>query len=346
MKILKNTLTILFVFVLTINSFAQKEIKKEGCITGDCENGYGVFMYPNGKKYIGEFKNGQKDGLGAETAPNGMYVYGSWKNNNEDGYIRIFNKNNELMFAVEMKDGEPLKSLDKNDVEIGCIIGDCENGFGHYTWDDGMKYIGEFKNYQLHGLGTLTWSDGKFVGNFIDGVRNGYGRQFDANGAITLEAKYENNEYFPDSQIIPDEGECVFGDCVNGFGILIIDFKKDSMEKYAYENDFKEKYEGMWKDGARNGVGYFEDGHQNTYVGNFDYGDYEGKGIANLANGDVYNGDFSDSTMNGFGTMLYADGSKYVGEWDYNDRHGKGKEYDPNGKLIYSGDYWKNERDE
>ncbi len=323
--------------------------KLSGCITGDCENGYGVFIYPNKGKYIGEFKNGLKDGFGSETDPNGMYLYGNWKNDKEEGYIRIFDKNNELMFAVEMKSGKPLKSLDKNDVEVGCIIGDCVNGFGHYVWDDNLKYIGEFNNEQLHGLGTLTWPDGKFVGNFIDGKRHGYGIQYDTNGEITLEAQYTEGSYYPDSKIILDEGKCVFGNCVNGFGVLIVEAEKKSGWETGYKefkNDFELKYQGMWKSGKQIGVGFIEDRNGNTYVGQFDYGDYEGKGVANFVNGDVYNGDFGDARMTGNGTMIYADGSKYIGEWDGNEKHGEGKEYDSNGKLIYSGDYWKNERDE
>ena len=26
-----------------------------------------------------------------------------------------------------------------------CVSGDCENGYGIYTWDNGEKYVGEWK---------------------------------------------------------------------------------------------------------------------------------------------------------------------------------------------------------
>ena len=31
---------------------------------------------------------------------------------------------------------------------------------------------------------------------------------------------------------------------------------------------------------------------------------------------------------------------------NYNDKEGEGEEYDSNGKLIYSGNFYKNERDD
>ena len=35
-----------------------------------------------------------------------------------------------------------------------CIKGDCNNGYGTYTYADGSKYAGEFKEGLSHGQGT------------------------------------------------------------------------------------------------------------------------------------------------------------------------------------------------
>ena len=54
-----------------------------------------------------------------------------------------------------------------------CIKGDCNNGYGTYTWPDGSKYVGEFKLGLFHGQGTLTYTDGRqYVGEFKDGIQH------------------------------------------------------------------------------------------------------------------------------------------------------------------------------
>jgi len=42
-----------------------------------------------------------------------------------------------------------------------CIEGDCNNGYGTFTWTDGAKYVGEWKDDKQHGQGTLTYADGR-----------------------------------------------------------------------------------------------------------------------------------------------------------------------------------------
>ena len=46
-----------------------------------CEKkiGQGTRTYPNGEKYVGEFKNGIQNGQGTLTFPNGKKFKGKWK---------------------------------------------------------------------------------------------------------------------------------------------------------------------------------------------------------------------------------------------------------------------------
>ena len=51
-----------------------------------------------------------------------------------------------------------------------CIEGDCNNGYGTFTWTDGAKYVGEFKEGSMHGRGTYITTDGStYTGEFKDG---------------------------------------------------------------------------------------------------------------------------------------------------------------------------------
>ena len=95
-----------------------------------------------------------------------------------------------------------------------CIKGDCNNGNGIYTyangskyvgewkdgkengqgtytwvsentWFNGNKYVGEYKDGKLHGQGTYTWANGnKYIGEFKDDKRNGLGTYTFANGTV------------------------------------------------------------------------------------------------------------------------------------------------------------------
>ena len=57
-----------------------------------------------------------------------------------------------------------------------CVEGDCQNGEGTYTYSDGDKYVGEFKNGLPNGQGIEISSDGsKYVGGFKDGEFHGQG---------------------------------------------------------------------------------------------------------------------------------------------------------------------------
>jgi hypothetical protein len=49
-----------------------------------------------------------------------------------------------------------------------------DNCFGSYTWPDGNKYVGEWRDGYFHGQGTFTFADGgKYVGEWRDGKSHG-----------------------------------------------------------------------------------------------------------------------------------------------------------------------------
>lgn len=101
------------------------------------------------------------------------------------------------------------------------------NCSGTYTWPDGGKYVGEYKNGQFHGQGTLFWPDGfeyvgefrnskiqgqgtltgpngyKYVGEFRDDKLNGQGIRTFTDGSPPQEGIWKNDK-FVRAQRIPD----------------------------------------------------------------------------------------------------------------------------------------------
>ena len=49
---------------------------------GKIVNGQGTYTHPDGSKYVGEFKNDKKDGQGFDTDPDGSTYFGEFKNGN------------------------------------------------------------------------------------------------------------------------------------------------------------------------------------------------------------------------------------------------------------------------
>jgi len=72
-----------------------------------------------------------------------------------------------------------------------CISGVCENGYGTYTYSgewEGQKYVGEWKDGNCHGLGTMSFPSGsKYVGEWMDDKKHGQGTYTLANGEVTEE---------------------------------------------------------------------------------------------------------------------------------------------------------------
>ncbi len=73
----KNTL-------VTPKSSLQKDGNTTGCISGDCKNGYGKYVYNNGY-YEGNFKNGFRNGQGSYFFDIGDYYTGNFKDNKFNG---------------------------------------------------------------------------------------------------------------------------------------------------------------------------------------------------------------------------------------------------------------------
>ena len=51
------------------------------------------------------------------------------------------------------------------DASAQCIRGNCEDGYGVYSFLKGEQYVGEHQKGLMNGLGTFTWLSGeKYVG--------------------------------------------------------------------------------------------------------------------------------------------------------------------------------------
>ncbi|MDC1524691.1 caspase family protein [Planktomarina temperata] len=117
------------------------------------EHGQGIFIWADGEEYIGQWMNGKKHGQGTYTYPSGGKYVGQWKK------------------------GE-------------------KHGQGTYTYPSGAKYVGEYQNGVRRGQGTYTYPSGaKIVGEWANGELNGYAVEYNADGTILKQGIWKDDEF-------------------------------------------------------------------------------------------------------------------------------------------------------
>jgi hypothetical protein len=57
----------------------------QGCANGDCRNGAGTYVWSDGSRYVGGFKNGVQHGEGSLAFTNGASYVGSWDSGKRSG---------------------------------------------------------------------------------------------------------------------------------------------------------------------------------------------------------------------------------------------------------------------
>ena len=95
-------------------------------------------------------------------------------------------------------------------------------------------------------------------------------------------------------------------------------------QKEYYNSDV---YEGLWKDGIREGSGKYSWSNGNMYIGNWKNGIIDGRGVMKWANGDIFYGCWLNGHRHGSGVYRYANGGLYIGTWSKGLKDGKGTFY-------------------
>jgi hypothetical protein len=161
------------------------------------------------------------------------------------------------------------------------------NCIGTATFENSV-YVGQWKGGKSHGQGTETFANGnKYVGDYKDDKKSGQGTYLYANGDKHV------GEYKDD--------------------------KKTGQGTFTWADG--EKYVGEWKDDSRNGQGTYTWTNGDKYVGEYKDGKMHGQGAYYyLANnefqGDKYVGEYKDDKKRGQGTYTFADGKRREGIWE------------------------------
>jgi hypothetical protein len=127
------------------------------------QKGSNEFLFPNGNRYVGQYKGNLMHGEGEFYWTNGNVYRGEFKNGVRHGK-GVINFYYNCTYDGDWKFGK-------------------FEGRGKYTWADGSNYDGDWKDGWKNGKGTYTWADGgKYIGDWADDLMAGYGVYYYPNG--------------------------------------------------------------------------------------------------------------------------------------------------------------------
>lgn len=180
-----------FLFLLCLPNLFYSQ-----CISGNCIDGTGTYLYSSGAKYVGDFKDGRMNGYGMCKYSDGSIYKGDWKNGYPDGKgKKVYSDGTE--WTGRWKEGQPINKFENkfnsnkipNNSSIatkaipteGCISGNCTNGYGIYIYkNQSARYEGTFLNEEAHGHGNIVYSNGdQYIGEWVNG-------NFEGEGTLTL----------------------------------------------------------------------------------------------------------------------------------------------------------------
>jgi hypothetical protein len=322
---------------LLLAAFVSSGAQAQNCILGDCQNGFGKYTYKEGHIYLGEFKGGELSGYGIFVFDNKETYLGQFRNGRYNGYGVYLYQNGEIERGIWNDINLVTPTADD---AIGCVYGNCTDGFGAYTYNDGALYIGNFKYGKLDGKGLYMFANGEiYIGLFSGNKYQGRGTFLYSNGKID-DGYWSNNQFTKDMSGSTASG-CVYGDCTDGYGTYVFDdgsrytgnFKKGLLHgEGTYTTAKAERYTGAFANGKYNGYGtyYYNDGRvqQGNWLDNIFQGDVKAKTT----------GCISGDCVNGTGTYVYSEGHKYVGRFKNGELNGQGSFFFANGDK-YVGEF-------
>lgn len=160
---------------------------------GKRKNGFGIERYKNGTVYIGDFVENEISGRGMLISlkkeisnVDGAFVYvGSWREGKKSGRGVCYDASGNVVYSGKFVNDKPsessssdsknrffvIKNIDNN-LYLGEMSGNIQDGFGLTLKDSGEIVYGSMKNGVRQGIGMVfyspevwevgRWSDGKF----------------------------------------------------------------------------------------------------------------------------------------------------------------------------------------
>ena len=241
--------------------------KYKGEFVNGHSHGKGKLTYANGEYYIGEFHKGKFQGRGKFGFLNGDSYIGSWSDGKMNGKGTYYTKNGSeesrsyahgVRVKLPRSDTRPSESLTSNDrrsktnnrsnrvnfasIKKDCTGKQCSNEMGIYHYADGAKYIGYFMHGMPEGYGKCEFANGDiYEGEWKNNAPNGRGVITFTSGA-KYAAMWKSG--VPQMQLLEDEEytfddkpEKTFDEEVDVYALVVGVASYEHMRSLKYTDD-------------------------------------------------------------------------------------------------------------
>lgn len=283
----------LFLVLIIIFSFLSNTSSQ--CISGNCNNGKGTFIFKSGGKYTGQFKKYYLEGKGTFYFTNGNIYIGNWKKNFREGKGKL--------------------KMATGDEYVGSFKTNKFWGEGVYKFANGAKYIGDWYNDKATGEGVYVFSNGeRYEGQFINGKFNGKGIYVYKNGT-KYEGNWKDNRRHGKGKLVNSNGQVQYGvwDNDNLIKKKEIAYEKTTGEEVLPEIDLERNCNKIF---CKTGKGTYTYKGGSIWKGEFKNGKSYGMGICQYADGRRYEGYWKNNVPQGEGVMYMVNGEIFGGVWD------------------------------
>ncbi len=174
-------------------------------------------------------------------------------------------------------------------------------GWNTYIDKNGTIYVGFFDNDKLNGKGLkyILENDHLYKGNFANGLRHGFGKDYRNN--VRYEGQFLNDKKCGKGQIMFISGD---------------------------------EYIGEFQDNKFNGFGRYKWKNGEEYIGNYLNGKFHGEGFHKWGNNEYYKGQFVNGIRQGKGEIGFNGGKKIIANFGKGKPHGIGIYYDSQGNQC------------
>lgn len=317
----------------------------------DVQQGPGEIHYTDGKIFTGFWVDGEITGSGLCVYADGSSSRYTYRDGKANGLSVKIDKDGKISAAIyenhkkaETKlvtwtndDGTVYYAEKKSDVT--------DEGSGIAISEDSV-YIGEFKNGELNGIGTIYFGCDYFAaGYFEDGIPSGILTGYileDGELQSYMKGVIDKNEENLTGICYSSDGTRMVGTFDDeGFDRIFVKIKKDGTIE-IFRNDGNEETNitsQLWKDSSGNshigtkknggidgyGLRIYKNG--TIYIGNFSEGQTNGMGLCYFPESDVFTYGENKGVSNGNAVYSWPSGTYYVGEFQDGKKNGNGTVY-------------------